>query len=249
MKTQISPHSRQVHDPANTPRQNAEERKIVMLAKTFTLIAALTATSPVDAAPMSQRLLNDATRDVSVAIKAPLLFEATDKVMFADVEGDRVRIAPSTLSNVTTPNEARALVALLIAYRGTSFGRLNLKTSGLLDTVTGIGYSIAESASGKSNTLPGARDVPLYTADEQRDFEIKLGQKRAALAVETATRAGSCAGPLVDLLKRMRKTTGGTSATADAKQQSSFARQALRDLGATAYPPDRSCQTMSPPSL
>ena len=88
--------------------------------------------------------------------------------------------------------------------------------------------------------LPDARETPNFSGEEQRERDADISRQRAALAVSLASKAGSCTGPMVDLLNRMRLAAAGSASRQN--EPAGFARQALRDLGRSVFPPDRSCE-------
>ncbi len=207
-----------------------------ILAFAISAALSLPATASVD----SLAMMKTATHEVSASLGVPFNLEVAKNLTFAAMEGDRLRIAPEAMSSVETPNEARALVALVVAYRGRSLGKFVDRRSSAVNTVGNIIYSVGDGAS--DSTFPAARAIPNHTREEQRAYVAKMGAKRAALALQIASRSGSCAGPLVDLLTRMRGAAARTSAVAALDTPAAFARQAIRDLGKTAFPPDRSCE-------
>jgi hypothetical protein len=128
-------------------------------------------------------------------------------------------------------------------YRDRNFAAKGERRNSVLESIISYPlYAIADSigASAAENQYPDAREVPIYTADELRTLEANQGRRRAANAVQLATKAGACAGPMVDLLSRMRADGGGAASLE--QQPAGFARMVLQDLGSTVYPPDRSCQ-------
>jgi hypothetical protein len=161
---------------------------------------------------------------------------------FASVTGGDIRLTRSAAGLARTPKEASAMVAMVLAYSGKSFPVLGERRPGTAEYVISYSlFAIADNARhGGGAGLPDARDVPNFTREELREQERKIGQKRAAYAIHLANTAGSCMGPMIDLLNRMRSVSGGAAASDG--EPSGFARMVLHDLGAQAYPPDRGCE-------
>lgn len=204
-------------------------------------LAALAASGPALASGVSLDILRAASADLASASGRPIEASVADPALqpgFARFTESRLSVTPEALALIGSPNEARAFVALAIAYQGVWFATPADRRKSKLDYVTWIPAIIADSKS--TDTLPDARAIPNFTREELRERDNAVRSQRAALAVSLASKAGSCAGPMVDLLRRMRGTAGGAASTVE--QPSGFARQVLRDLGHSAYPPDRSCE-------
>ncbi len=150
--------------------------------------------------------------------------------------GDLMKAIPANArSFVTTRQEARALAALAVAYSSGAGGRLGQHKTGVAEYVIAYPlWMIANSPAGSSQHLSGP------TAQDYQIEAAGLGRARAARAVKLAEQAGSCAGPMVDLLNRMR-AQDRSSGVADGASAAGFARRVITDLGRTVYPPDRSC--------
>ena len=208
----------------------------------YTLAAtALAVASPALAGGVSLTDFQAATADLATATGQPLevrIADRSEQDSFLRVTGPRLSVTPETLALVGSKQEARALVALALTYQSVWFETPTDRRKSSLDYVSWIPAMIADSQRGAS--LPDARQIPNFTAEEQRERDDNVSRQRAALAVSLASKAGSCAGPMVDLLQRMRLSAAGSASRPD--QPAGFARQALRDLGRTAYPPDRSCE-------
>ncbi|MFM2099721.1 MAG: hypothetical protein RLZZ366_1260, partial [Pseudomonadota bacterium] len=84
-----------------------------MKAAFISLFALLIAAS----APTSLDLIRLGTADVSAAIKSPLSAEIDDGSTFMHVKGEHLYVAPATAALIKSREEARALVALALAYQ------------------------------------------------------------------------------------------------------------------------------------
>jgi hypothetical protein len=205
------------------------------------LAFALVATSP---APDPLDLIRLGAADIAAATKSPLSVELDEKVSTMRLVGDRLKIAPFTALHVKTREEARALVALAIAYRRdpTMSDRRKPGTAEYLLALPL--YAIAEDRVQRTNgtNYPLAWSEPSGPDPVAVQSRVRaVGQGRAAFAVHILQKSGGCSGPMVDLLNRMRAEDSSSSA-ASRMTNAGFARVALADLGRSVYPPDRSCE-------
>jgi hypothetical protein len=196
--------------------------------------------------PTALDLLRGAASDASKVVGAPLTVDILPigkDAGFAFVEGDKIFISGDAMKFVRSPQEARALVSLTLAYQDFQFGPTSAHRPGTLEKLGSLAMvMVAENATSNrgQNTNTG-NDGPL-SAPEIQDARIKRGRLRAAYAVDLNAKVGSCSGPMVDLLKRMQSGAGGGGSAAARNQPAGFARQVLRDLGSSVYPPDRACE-------
>jgi hypothetical protein len=207
------------------------------------LAAALVAASP----PGPLDMLQQGAADVGAAIKAPLTIVVDPTLASIRVDGERISIAPTTAALVKTREEARALVALAVAYKPelAPYGR---RKPGAAEYVLALPlYMAAQGLEGRQQQGNGYGYPTEWSEPSGPDVEhvrskVKAAkQSRAAFAVHLVQKAGGCSGPMVDLLNRMR-AEDHSSGTASQMTNAGFARVALTDLGRSVYPPDRSCE-------
>jgi hypothetical protein len=218
----------------------------MILKSTLIGLAAMSSVAVASTAGADFGQMEAATAAMAKAVKAPLTVEplATNRFDgFALVEGDRIFLSPAVAGLAQSPQEARALVSLVLAYQDHQFSARAGRKPGLVEYA--VAWPLHLVAEARSNGSGGygqlAQNSPAQTGTEIQAEREKRGRKRAALALDLAGKAGSCAGPMVDLLQRMRGSAEGGGETASVNQPSGFARQVLRDLGRSVYPPDRSC--------
>jgi hypothetical protein len=215
------------------------EVKIALLP----LAAALIAASP----PSPLDMLQQGAADVGAAIKTPLTIVVDPTLASIRVDGERISIAPTTAALVKTREEARALVALAIAYKPKPI-RAGLRKPGTAEYVAALPlYLAAQGAFDRQQKTTGS-GYPIEWSepsgsdpDAVRSSIKRAKQGRASFAVHLVQKAGGCSGPMVDLLNRMRAEDSSSAAASD-MTNAGFARVALADLGRSVYPPDRSCE-------
>jgi hypothetical protein len=198
-------------------------------------------------APTSLDLIRLGTADVSAAIKSPLSAEIDDGSTFMHVKGEHLYVAPATAALIKSREEARALVALALAYQPAD-ARTETRKPGAAEYAIALPLYLAAQgyldrrryAEGHSYPLSWNDPVGADT-DRVRADKTAVRQERSNLAVHLLQKAGGCSGPMVDLLTRMRAADHG-SGTASPSTNAGFAKVVLTDLGRNVYPPDRSCE-------
>jgi hypothetical protein len=197
-------------------------------------------------APSGLDLLRSAASETSKVVGTSLTVDVlpvAKSAGFAFVEGDRILISDQAMAMVQTPQEARALLSLAIAYQDFQFGPRPRHHAGTLEKVISFPMLIiAENAASNRNENASSGNNGPLSAPEIQEERIKRGKLRAAYAVDLNAKSGSCSGPMVDLLQRMQRGARGGGMTAARNQPAGFARQVLKDLGSTVYPPNRSCE-------
>jgi hypothetical protein len=209
----------------------------ILLPLAFALVATSPASDPID-------LIRLGAADLAAATKSPLSVELDDKVATVALVGDRLKITPFTALHVKTREEARALVALAIAYRREPVTNGPRKPGAAEYLLALPFYAAAEDRAQRAhrNTYPLEWNEPSGPDPVAVQSRVRaVGQGRAAFAVHILQKAGGCSGPMVDLLNRMRAEDSSSSA-ASRMTNAGFARVALADLGRSVYPPDRSCE-------
>lgn len=207
----------------------------------FGLVAALAAAPAIAADPaaaqQSERLteLRGALAEVNAANQ--LDFELgqieiwAPMTGFARAYGNRIEISPIALDLFADRAGARALAAFLVAYVGGE-PRPARQGPGVAENIAAAGAVLAGMA-----LDPGKpRDFNLF--DWQDQPRSGGGVASGARMLALLEKAHGCSGPLVALLGKAARVKAGDPATA---QLVYLARQANRDLGRTAYPPDFSC--------
>jgi hypothetical protein len=216
--------------------------KIVSLAAASLVSLAAVAAG----APTGLDLLRSAASETSNVIETSLTVDVLPvgkRDGFAFVEGDKIFISDEAMALVQTPQEARALLSLAIAYQDFQFGPRPRHYAGALEKIISFPMLIiAENAAGNRGEIAASGNNGPLSAPEIQEERIKRGKLRAAYAVDLNAKSGSCSGPMVDLLQRMQRGARGGGMTAARNQPAGFARQVLKDLGSTVYPPDRSCE-------
>lgn len=207
--------------------------KIALLSLPALLIAA--------APPAPQlSLLQSGASDVGAVIDQSVLVVVDDVSAVTSFDGERMHVTQAALDQVHNRQEARALAALAMAYGQGRIKARDPHKPGAAEYVAAFPlYMIAQSRKGGAIDY-GDSGVNRADPEEIKSDSRQLAGHRASLAVHLAERAGSCTGPMVDLLNRMRGTDS-TSAAATRATPSGFARMVLRDLGKQAYPPDQHC--------
>ncbi len=211
------------------------------------VLAVLAAAAPAASPPASIDLLKEGAKDISAAIKTPLTVEIDPETSALQLSGERVLIAPETAALVKSREEAKALVALAVAYKPEQFNVGRRKPGTAEYAAALLPYLAAQGAFDRQQRSNGSGYPAEWSQPSGGDptevrAHIKAAkQGRAAYAVHLLQRSGGCSGPMVDLLNRMR-AEDHTSATASDMTNAGFARVVLADLGSTVYPPDRSCE-------
>jgi hypothetical protein len=213
--------------------------KITLLPLAIALVAA----SP----SSSVETLQQGAADVGAAIKTPLTLSVDPDIASIIVDGERISVSPTTVALVKTREEARALVALAIAYKPKPI-RAGRRKPGTAEYVAALPlYLAAQGAFDRQRQSTGSGypvewNEPSGSDPEAVRSSIKRAkQSRAAFAVQLVQKAGGCSGPMVDLLNRMRAEDSSSGAASE-MTNAGFARVALADLGRSVYPPDRSCE-------
>ncbi len=212
-----------------------------MKIRLFALSALLIAAAP----PSAQfALVQSGASDVGAVVDQAVTVVIDSDHGIASFDGQRIHMTQAVLDRVQNRQEARALAALAFAYGSGRIQARGTHKAGVAEHVIALPlYMIAQGATDGRN---GAA-IPFPDANQngKDPEEIKSETRqasahRASLAVHLAERAGSCSGPMVALLNRMRDGDA-TSAAASGNTESGFARMVLRDLGKQAYPPDNHC--------
>jgi hypothetical protein len=220
-----------------------QKKERAMRLSLLPLTAILLAASP--AAPTDFITLGAA--DVATATHSPLSVEIDPESVAMQLVGERLLIAPDTAALVKSRQEARALVALAIAYKPKPVlgGR---RKPGAAEYVAALPlYLAAQGAEDRQNRASGNSYPSEWNEpsgpdpDAVRSHIRAAKQSRAVFAVHLLQKAGGCSGPMVDLLNRMRAKDSSSGAASPATN-AGFARVALADLGRSVYPPDRSCE-------
>jgi len=151
---------------------------------------------------------------------------------FARVYRGRIEISPIALDLFQNREEARALVAFLVAYVAAP-PTLAPRGSGVAENVAAAGAALAGMAldPGKPN-----RDFDLGW----QDLPARSGPEAGARMLSILEKAHGCSGPLVAMLARASLAKERDPATA---QLVYLARKATRDLRKAAYLPDNRCAT------
>ncbi len=194
---------------------------------------ALLAASP---APLAPDLVQLGASDIAKATGVDIVTRVDSNIASFSYNGEMLLVAPTMLSLVQNRQEARAFAAIALAYGKALQFQAGRKKAGIVETV--VAFPMAMAAQNRAKNFRTEPNGP--TPQDVDEARANAGHDRAALAIQLAQMAGSCSGPMVDLLTRMRKQdVTGNAAAKDSP--SGLARRVIADLGRTVYPPDRSC--------
>ncbi|MEY2927510.1 MAG: hypothetical protein RL367_1987, partial [Pseudomonadota bacterium] len=188
-------------------------------------------------------LLQSGANDVGAVLDQSIVVVVDQQSDVASFDGERIHVVQALVNRVQNRQEARTLAALAMAYGQGRIQERGAHKPGTAEIAVSLPlYMLAQNQS-REHGLAIPTGLAKRVADDPEQIRAQSRQAanhRADLAVHLAERAGSCTGPMVDLLNRMR---GGdsTSAAASRDTQAGFARMVLHDLGKQAYPPDNHC--------
>jgi hypothetical protein len=199
------------------------------------------------APPASLDLIQQGAADMGAVIKTPLTVGIDAQARFMGFKGDRLNIAPQTAALVKSREEARALVALALAYQ-MSEPASGSRKPGVAEYAVALPLFLAAQSSADRRQYATRSGYPVEWSEpvgndptDIREARKAARQSRSNLTLHLLQRAGGCSGPLVDLLNRMRAEDHGSGAGSPVTN-AGFAKIALTDLGRNVYPPDRSCE-------